>query len=60
MTPRTIHDSLSARDAKERQTLAALIIENPELGISLHAALRDRKVRDRIYRDSDGTRHARG
>lgn len=59
MSPKTLPDALQQRDARERQTLAALIIENPELGISLHAAMRDRKVRDRIYRDSDGTRHAR-
>lgn len=36
-------------DANERQILAALIVENPELGINLRQAIRDRKIRDRAF-----------
>lgn len=39
------------RDAAERHLLASLIVENPELGISLRAALNERKARDRAWKD---------
>jgi hypothetical protein len=46
--PRDMIDTMNRNNATERQILAALIVENPELGVNLHAAIRDRKARERV------------
>lgn len=47
--PRTVADWMVRNNIRERAILAALIVENPELGVNLRAALRDRKNRERLF-----------